>query len=231
MWAQKLTILLLALLGTLTFRMRGVGAFIIFTANINPLIRGSRSSHSMSGDYTGYALLFDCDGVIVETEEMHRVAYNAAFTELGVKLKDGKQAEWSKEYYDVLQNTVGGGKPKMHHYFNNEVKFWPRVNGYAVDTVVGQVSLVDALQNAKVDAYKEIIKGGIECRPGIKELMDSAIANPTLKVGICTAATKGGFYPLIDALLGKERLEKLDVLLVGDDVPHKKPDPLIYDAA
>ena len=24
------------------------------------------------------------------------------------------QVEWSVEYYDVLQNTVGGGKPKMN---------------------------------------------------------------------------------------------------------------------
>lgn len=26
-----------------------------------------------------YALIFDCDGVIIETEELHRLAYNAAF--------------------------------------------------------------------------------------------------------------------------------------------------------
>ena len=26
-----------------------------------------------------HALIFDCDGVIIETEELHRLAYNAAF--------------------------------------------------------------------------------------------------------------------------------------------------------
>ena len=79
-------------------------------------------TYMSQSDYSGYALLFDCDGVIVETEEMHRLAYNAAFDKFGLKLKNGDSVSWSIEYYDILQNTVGGGKPKMHHYFNNEVK-------------------------------------------------------------------------------------------------------------
>ena len=66
-----------------------------------------------------YALLFDCDGAIVETEELHCTAYNMAFKKFGLTLPDGSQVEWTMEYYDVLQNTVGGGKPKMKNYFNN----------------------------------------------------------------------------------------------------------------
>ena len=31
-----------------------------------------------------FALLFDCDGVIVETEELHRKAYNASFKHFGL---------------------------------------------------------------------------------------------------------------------------------------------------
>ena len=67
------------------------------------------------------------------------------------------------------------------------------MEGYAVDTEEGQIKLIDALQDTKVEAYKKIIENGVECRPGVKELMDSALANPSIKVGICTAATKGGF--------------------------------------
>ncbi len=54
-----------------------------------------------------YAILFDCDGVIVETEELHRLAYNKAFESFGLKLSDGKHVEWDVHYYDKLQNTVG----------------------------------------------------------------------------------------------------------------------------
>ena len=63
-----------------------------------------------------YALLFDCDGVILETEEFHRLAYNAAFEAAKLTI-DGEPVNWSVEYYDVLQNTIGGGKPKMFFHF------------------------------------------------------------------------------------------------------------------
>lgn len=184
--------------------------------------------------YDGYALLFDCDGVIVETEEMHRVAYNAAFARFGLRIpSSGEEVVWSKSYYDILQNTVGGGKPKMKHHFNNVAKEWPKPNDREVpSTDEEKTALVDDLQDAKVEHYKTLIgSGAATCRPGIKELMDEAILDPNLKVGICTAATKGGFLPLVHALLGEDRLNKLDVLIVGDDVERKKPDPLIYNTA
>ena len=52
-----------------------------------------------------YALLFDCDGVIVETEEMHRLAYNASFKECGAAI-DGDGVDWSVDAYDVLQVVI-----------------------------------------------------------------------------------------------------------------------------
>ena len=51
-----------------------------------------------------YALLFDCDGVIVLTEELHRKAYNGAFKHFNLKIK-GEPVVWTEEYYDVLQVT------------------------------------------------------------------------------------------------------------------------------
>jgi hypothetical protein len=36
------------------------------------------AARTQPGDFD-YALIFDCDGVIIETEELHRLAYNAAF--------------------------------------------------------------------------------------------------------------------------------------------------------
>lgn len=181
-----------------------------------------------------WALLFDCDGVIVETEELHRQAYNAAFSKFGLKLPNGQPVEWTVEYYDVLQNTVGGGKPKMMHYFNKEVKMWPVVNAPAYcappETDEERTKLVDQLQDAKTEAYIQLAKNSTP-RPGVVALMDAALANPKLRVGICSAATKEGFVPLVNNLLGKERLDKLDVLIVGDDVKKKKPDPMIYNTA
>ena len=129
-----------------------------------------------------YALLFDCDGVIVETEELHRLAYNEAFTQFDLKLQ-GQPVVWSVEYYDILQNTVGGGKPKMMYYFNQEVKAWPTVRGgVAPGNEADQIKLVDELQDAKTEYYKVIVEKVAKARPGVLELMDEAIADPNLKV-------------------------------------------------
>lgn len=58
------------------------------------------------------ALIFDCDGVILESEDLHRRAYNLTFEHFNVKC-GSKLVDWDTEFYDVLQNTIGGGKPKM----------------------------------------------------------------------------------------------------------------------
>jgi hypothetical protein len=51
-------------------------------------------SSSSSNNNFDYCLLFDCDGVILETEELHRVAYNAAFRKFGLTI-DNVPVEWS----------------------------------------------------------------------------------------------------------------------------------------
>ena len=62
------------------------------------------------------ALIFDCDGVIVESEGIHRMAYNAAFKHFNVRCPPGTAAAdaadadgvlvWTEAFYDQLQNKV-----------------------------------------------------------------------------------------------------------------------------
>ena len=68
-------------------------------------------------------------------------------------------------------------------------------------------------------------------RPGVLRLIDEAIAAPDIAVGICSAATKAGFLKVVNSIVGPERLARLDVIMAGDDVTRKKPDPLIYNLA
>jgi len=180
-----------------------------------------------------FALLFDCDGVIVETEELHRLAYNGAFEAFGLEV-DGKPVEWSTDYYDKLQNTVGGGKPKMKYYFTNDAGGWPAATkaGRPVPATEDErAALVDDLQDKKTEIYKKVVAEVASARPGVLELMDAAIAAPDIAVGICSAATKAGFEKVVDSVVGQERLARLDVVMAGDDVPLKKPDPMIYNLA
>lgn len=64
----------------------------------------SSRTTSLQASSDKFALLFDCDGVIIETEELHRLAYNAAFKEFNLQIGDSP-VEWDVAYYDVLQNT------------------------------------------------------------------------------------------------------------------------------
>jgi len=177
-----------------------------------------------------FALLFDCDGVIVETEELHRLAYNGAFDAFELTI-DGARVEWTVDYYDVLQNTVGGGKPKMRWHFKEFA--WPASTMFptAPESETDRDALIDALQDKKTEIYKKIVEEVAVARPGVLELMDEAIADPSVAVGICSAATKAGFEKVVNSVVGRDRLSKLDVLMAGDDVTRKKPDPLIYNLA
>jgi len=48
------------------------------------------------------ALIFDVDGTLAETEEVHRKAFNKAFAE------EGLDWEWSRERYGELLAVSGG---------------------------------------------------------------------------------------------------------------------------
>ena len=99
-------------MATAVFFLAAVGALLPIDAfmplnsrQVTPRISQSESrAMPLKATSDRFALLFDCDGVIIETEELHRLAYNAAFKEFSLKIED-EPVEWSVAYYDILQNT------------------------------------------------------------------------------------------------------------------------------
>ncbi|GBG68769.1 hypothetical protein CBR_g3309 [Chara braunii] len=190
------------------------------------------------------ALVFDCDGVILESEDLHRRAYNATFSHFDVRCPsvgpgEGTDSEagsgpvvaWTTAFYDVFQNKVGGGKPKMRWYFREHG--WPTSTIFpsGPQTDDEKVALIDTLQDWKTAKYKDLIGSGeVLPRPGILQLMDEARALG-LKIAVCSAATKSSVIFCLESLLGKDRFDGLDCFLAGDDVDKKKPDPKIYNIA
>jgi len=98
-------------------------------------------------------------------------------------------------------------------------------------TAEEQQALVDKLQDEKTALYKDLIDKKAVCRPGLLQLMDEALANPTIAVGVCSASTKAAVTKVLDVALGPHRRNQLDVCILGDDVSKLKPDPLIYVTA
>lgn len=172
------------------------------------------------------ALIFDCDGVIVESEELHRLSYNECWAEAGLGF------EWDYALYEKLQNSIGGGKEKMRWYFNTYG--WP--DGNAADTTddsitAKRVDLIAHLHKRKTALYQQLIRDGrAQIRPGVLRVMDEAHERG-LKTAICSAANADAVRLVLNMLLGEERLGRFDVVLAGDDVKQKKPDPMIYNVA
>jgi hypothetical protein len=80
-------------LGLLYFAIDVVVSFTV--VHPNPPSRILQTKNSLyATPASEFALLFDCDGVILETEELHRVAYNAAFQQFDLKI-DNEPVVWS----------------------------------------------------------------------------------------------------------------------------------------
>lgn len=178
------------------------------------------------------ALIFDCDGVILESESLHRSGYNDSFEHFNIR-HEGKDeiVNWSVEYYDMLQNFLGGGKQKMRWYFDENG--WPLSNFQdgVPSSDEQKTAIIDALQDWKSTRFQQYIgSGNVPARPGINRLFDEAV-KAGLKVGVCSAATKSSAIFTLTNLMGKEKFEAMDIFIAGDDVPMKKPDPVIYRIA
>ncbi|KAL2343078.1 hypothetical protein Fmac_004363 [Flemingia macrophylla] len=188
-------------------------------------------SVSASASHSLQALIFDCDGVILESEHLHRQAYNDAFVHFNVRCPSSSSPaplNWDVQFYDELQNLIGGGKPKMRWYFKEHG--WPSSTLFASPPTNDQdrAMLIDTLQDWKTERYKDIIKSGtVKPRPGVLRLMDEA-RDAGKKLAVCSAATKSSVILCLENLIGLERFQSLDCFLAGDDVKEKKPDPSIY---
>jgi len=159
------------------------------------------------------AIIFDCDGVLVDTErDGHRVAFNRAFAEFGI------ETTWNPlEYKELVK--VAGGKERMKHYFGQ--KGCPA--GYP-----DRDELILKLHRRKTELFMELIASGeLPLRPGIKRLVDEAIARG-VRLAVCSTSNERSVNLIVERLLGPERKARFSAILAGDVVSKKKPDPEIY---
>lgn len=161
------------------------------------------------------ALLFDCDGVLADTErDAHRVAFNAAFKERGL------EDEWSEELYGKLLET-GGGKERMTAYWN-EKGAWPEEVGGDVEK---RVEMVKALHKRKTEIFMELVGNGkVPLRPGVKRLVREA-REAGVTVAVCSTSNEKAVQAIVDQL-GEDGVGVR--VFAGDMVERKKPAPDVY---
>jgi HAD superfamily hydrolase (TIGR01509 family) len=164
------------------------------------------------------AIIFDCDGVLVDTErDGHRVGFNRAFEQFGI------DAEWDVPLYGKLLQ-VAGGKERMRAYFDEYG--WPAGS----DTEEGKDALIRELHKAKTEITAGLVgEGALPLRPGISRIVDEALANDVI-LGVCTTSNPRFIDAVLD-LFGPERKARFGFVHAGDVVARKKPDPEIYELA
>jgi len=158
------------------------------------------------------ALLFDCDGVLVDTErDGHRVAFNRAFAAKGLPV------QWDVALYgDLLQ--IAGGKERMQFFF--ERHGWPPGGA-------DRAALIRELHQLKTDFFMQIIASGqLPLRPGVRRLVDEALA-AGLRLAVCSTSNERAVTSIVETLLGPSRRARI-AIFAGDIVPRKKPAPDIY---
>ena len=154
------------------------------------------------------ALIFDVDGTLAETEEAHREAFNAVFA------REGLGWNWSVERYRELLR-VTGGKERIARFL-------------AEEGLTSPPERIAALHGMKNEAYMQIVRsGGAPLRPGIAEIVGDARA-AGLKLAICTTTSRVNIETLLDVAFGPEGRAMFPVLVTGEDVRAKKPDPEAY---
>ena len=153
------------------------------------------------------ALIFDVDGTLAETEELHRAAFNLAFEAANLPW------HWDIPLYAELLK-VTGGKERIAHYLTT------LADPPALDTAA-----IAALHRDKTARYTALVEsGGLTLRPGVAALVAEA-RSAGLRLAIATTTSR----PNVDVLIAKTfGANPFDIIVAGDEVPRKKPAPDVY---
>ncbi len=144
-------------------------------------------------------VLFDMDGVLVDTEELIACASVEMFRERGLEVKEE----------DFLP-FVGTGEVR---YLGGVAEKY----GFPLD-----------LQEAKrrvYEIYDRLAHGNLQLLPGVKDFIERC-REQGLKMAVATSADR--VKMLINLREGGLSAEGFDALVTAEDVTHKKPAPDIY---
>lgn len=154
------------------------------------------------------ALIFDVDGTLAETEELHRQAFNETFA------AEGLDWHWSRADYHRLLKTTGGKERIARHV--------AETGGSPADHDIA------ALHRAKTDRYTALMAaGGLPLRAGIADLIARARAGG-IRLAVATTTSRPNVEALTLATFGQPAEAIFEVLACGDEVAAKKPAPDVY---
>ncbi|RVT83936.1 HAD family hydrolase [Rhodobacteraceae bacterium CCMM004] len=154
------------------------------------------------------AVLLGSIGVLAETSELQREAFNRAFAEAGLDWV------WSPEDYRTLLERPGGRDRIAREAERAEIQ---------VDAA--------ALHRRKSELFQErMMEVGLTLRPGVAEVIEAAGRQRTL-LGLVTTTDRANVSRMLEALTHPVTAEDFAFIGSRDMVARGKPDPEIYARA
>ena len=153
------------------------------------------------------SILFGSIGVLVESSEIQRKAFNKAFKEFGL--------DW---YWNVANYIKMLEKPGGLNRIAEYSKFKLNENNIKV------------IHNLKVKHFKSLSKNKLKPRKGTLEIIDYGLRN-NIKIGFITTTNKPTLDIVMDGLSEFIDFSKFDLITYEIDASNRKPNPDIYNYA
>jgi HAD superfamily hydrolase (TIGR01509 family) len=165
-------------------------------------------------------LIFDCDGVLADTERYgHLPAFNQTFEEFGLPV------HWSEEDY-AERVLIGGGKERMRGLLTPS---FVADAGLPTDQA-GQDEAIAAWHRRKTEIYTAMVADGkLPGRPGIRRII-AAATDAGWQLAVASTSAEPSVRAVLEHVAGAELAAGFAVF-AGDVVPVKKPSPDIYQLA
>lgn len=163
------------------------------------------------------ALIFDCDGVLADTEQDgHLPAFNAVFEQFGLPVR------WDVATY-AEKVRIGGGKERIASILTDD---FVAEAGLPTDPEE-QRAVVARWHAAKTAVYTKLVADGVmPGRPGIARIVAEAHA-AGWKLAVASTSARPSVEAVLTHAVGSELASTFQIF-AGDVVPKKKPSPDIY---
>lgn len=160
------------------------------------------------------ALLFDVDGTIADTEELHRQSFNQAF------LRSDLKWDWSPALYAELL-AISGGRDRIAVYIER------------LDIPAGDKEnlrkLIPLIHQTKSHEFGvRVAEGPLRPRQGVVRLIEEASA-AGIKIGFAATSAWGNVSSLLAAVFGQSAKFEIGATINIDMVARKKPAPDVYE--
>jgi HAD superfamily hydrolase (TIGR01509 family) len=159
------------------------------------------------------AVIFDVDGTLADTEEAHRIAFNASFRAFGLPW------EWHAGLYRELL-AVAGGKERIRHYCE---RFAPH---FLDNPEAGEI--IAQLHADKTRRYAELVaSGGVTVRPGVLRLIRT-LREDGIRLAIATTTSRSNVDALLASSFQALPPDTFEIIGAAEEAASKKPSPAIY---